>query len=306
MAIVGTANATVPSDPTVTSIVTEALKRGGRVNPTSTEITSGGTHQLQEVKSDIRQFAGLHKDLLATAVTTMTRGVSIYSWPSDARAVRTVTLLNSPVGDSWRGTAQTATSTTITFAATFDQDTLDVVGKWVVTTGGTGKNQYRQINAYDNSTKIATISGDGNWDTTPSGTILYMIVTDHKLLWQMDKATEWDRLRSPFGRGIPSAAAMVGLELNLNVAPDVDDSDVNPFVILWDYWFDVDRLDETGTSFVRIMREWRSLWIQGIAVKTMQRYDDDRYNLELQVYDRMLAALSGQAADVRQVQYRNL
>ena len=174
MAIVGTSNTGAPSDPSVSALVREALKRGGRVNPTSTEITSATTHQLQETKSDIRQFAGLHNDLLATAVTTLTRGESIYPWPSDARLLRSVTLLDSPTEGSWRGTAQTATATTITFAAAFDEDTLDVVGKWVVTTGGTGSNQYRQINAYNNSTKVATV--DSAWDTTPSGTITYLIV----------------------------------------------------------------------------------------------------------------------------------
>ena len=311
MAIVGTSNASVPGDPTTTTIVTEALRRGGRVNPTSAEITSAIDNQLQEVKSDIRRFAGLHPDLLATTVTTMTRGVSIYTWPTDAHKIRTVSLLNSPTDGFWRSTAQAGAAASITLSASFDEDEGDVVGKWIVTTGGVGPNQYRQISVYNNGTKVATISADGNWDTTPDNTTTYMLIDDHKQLWQIDKPTEWDRKRTPWSRGTPTQAAMVGLELNLNLSPDIGDTDLAspdtlPFVILWDYWFDIDRLDETAAPFVRMLREWRSLWIQGVAVKTMQRYDDDRYQLELQVYQVMLDGLAAKSSDVAQVRYQNL
>ena len=306
MAIVGTTTSSVPAAPTAASCIEEGLKRAGRVNPTATEITSATTHQFQEVKSDIRSFAACHPDLISTAVTTLTRGISIYAWPSDARKIRTVTLLGSPVADSWRGTAQTGTATTITFAAAFSQDSTRVVGKWVVTTGGTGVNQYRQINAYNDSTKVATISGDGNWDTTPDSTTTYMIVDYHRQLWSMDKPTEWDRLRAPFVLGTPRRAAIVGLEINLDVAPSIDDDITTPFAILWDYWFDIDQLDESGATFVRMLREWRSLWVQGVAVKTMQRFDDDRYISELNVYQIMLEALAGQSSNVAQVRYSDV
>ena len=312
MAIVGTANIAVPADPTTTTIVTEALRRGGRVNPTSAEITSAIDNQLQEVKSDIRRFAGRHPDLLATSVTTVRRGVSIYAWPTDARSIRTITLLNAETDDDWRGTAQTATASTITLTATFDQDPLDVIGRWIVTLSGTGAEQYRQINAYDNATKVATIGVDGDWDTTPDSTTIYMIVNDHHQLWQIDKPTEWDRIRTPWSRSTPSRAAIVGLEINLNFSPDIgetnnlSDNDPFPFAILWDYWFDIDRLDENLPPFIRLLREWRSLWIQGIAVKTMQRFDDDRYVTELGVYQVMLDGLAAYSSDVVQVRYSNL
>lgn len=311
MAIVGTANASVPSDPTVTSVVTEGLKRGGRVNPTATEITSGTNEQLQEVKSDIRRFAGLHPDLIATAVTTLTRGISIYTWPTDCHKVRTVTLLNSPTDGNWRGTASAGDASSITLQSGFSEDVDTVVGKWVVTTGGTGPNQYRQVSVYVNATRKCTISGDGNWDTTVSTDTTYMLIDSHTQLYRIDKPTEWDRIRAPFSMGTPTSAAIVGTELNLNVSPNAGDTDLAspdllPFAVLWDYWFDIDRLDETGTPFIRMIREWRSLWIQGIAVKTMQRYDDDRYVHENNVYKLMLDGLAAGASDVVQVRYNNL
>jgi len=65
-------------------------------------------------------------------------------------------------------------------------------------------------------------------------------------------------------------------------------------------------LDETDTIFVNLLRELRSVWIQGIAVKTMQRYDEDRYQLELGVYQQMLTYLTVQTTLVSQMQFRDI
>lgn len=80
-----------------------------------------------------------------------------------------------PLGIIDQGTAQAATSTTLQLrsAATF-ADT-ELVGNYIVITGGTtGVGQVRQISAYTGSTDTATISSA--WTTTPTGTITYQVL----------------------------------------------------------------------------------------------------------------------------------
>jgi hypothetical protein len=71
------------------------------------------------------------------------------------------------------------------------------------------------------------------------------------------------------------------------------------------YWVDLSLLDEADDLFRQLLREWRSLWIQGVAVKSMQRFDEDRYQSELAVYNIMLDLLAGQTCTVRQVNFHD-
>lgn len=78
-----------------------------------------------------------------------------------------------PFGIIARGTAQSATATTIQFAAgeTFADD--EIIGATVQIIGGSaGVGQSRVIDDYVSATDTATVS---DWTTTPTGTILYQV-----------------------------------------------------------------------------------------------------------------------------------
>lgn len=272
----------VPSDPTLSAIVTEALKRAGQLNPSATQITDATTHQVQEVKADLRHFAGRHPMLKTTAVTSTTIGVSRYTQPSDVDTVETVVLLDGP--DAWRGTAAAGATQAITLASTVSEDVTTMQGKLIVLTGGTGVDQYRQLTNWTNATRVA--SADTSWTTNPNSTTTYVVVNDHYRLYEMSKAHDFDYLRSPYGLNKPRRGAMVSETLYLDYAPD------KIYGLLWNYWADLDRLDEVGTLFVKLLREWRSVWVQGIATYTAQRYDDDRFPQLLQGYQMELSGLS--------------
>ena len=64
------------------------------------------------------------------------------------------------------------------------------------------------------------------------------------------------------------------------------------------YFLSLDLLEESSAIFKRILQQWRSLWVQGCTVKTMQRFDDERYPVEMQIYNGMLQPLETQAARV--------
>jgi hypothetical protein len=282
----------MPALPTVQEIVTQALKRAGRTVPTATQITEATDHALQEVKADIMLAAPSHKNLLYTATTVTTRGQQRYAVPEDWNIQESLTLLDGP--DTWRGTAQGGSATGITLAAAFSESPDAIVGKYILITSGPGIEEYRQLLAYDNSSKEATV--DLPWGAVPNSTSTYLIVSMYRQLWPTDLVTELDRMYTQSMLGIPHAAAAFGQEFVLYPVPDK-----STYGLINRYYADLSMLEETSDLFVQILREWRSVFIQGIAVKTMQRFDEDRYQSELSVYGVMLANLASQTCRVAQM-----
>lgn len=286
----------IPSTPTIAAIVTEGLRRGGRVNPTLTQISDATEHALREVKADLMRVAPDHPYLQVRATTSTTAGEQRYALPTDANTLVSLVLLNGP--DEYRGTAQAAASTTITLDSDFPGDDNSIRGYYVLITGGTGAGQYREITGYVQSTKVATV--DLAWTVTPTGSSTFLVVNETRGLWGQDIASEFDRYQYALSLGKPYFASRFSDEFHLYPIPD------RIYGLLFRYYADLDQLDDAGTVFLNLIREWRSLWIQGIAVKTMQRYDEDRYQLELGIYNNMLTELTNQCCTVTAVQYRDV
>lgn len=285
----------VPADPTIAEVVTEGLRRGGLVNPTAGQITDATSFQFREVKTDISTVVYRHPLLRTTASTSTIAGNSRATQPTDVDIVELVELIDIGLGaegssTGWKGTAQAGAADTITLAAGFNVTLEDnVKGRFIFTTGGTGANQYRQVTGYVNATKVATMNS--NWTTTPGGSTTYLVAKDHYVLYDIARPIETIHLarHAPWILLRPRAAQLINDTLWMDVAPDAI------YALLWTYWASLDRLDDTGAVFTRFMREYRSLFIQGVAVKVMQRYDDDRYPQELGVYVSMLQALAGKS-----------
>lgn len=287
----------IPATPDATSIVQQALKRAGRTTPTSLQIQEAIDHALQEVKSDIMLAADTHPSLMVTATTVTTRGQQRYSFPIDYNQPYSIMLLDGH--EEWRGTAQGGTAISITLSNSLSVSANDIVGKYILITSGPGIEEYRQIISYDTSTHIATVEVE--WLNVPTASSTYIIVTDYRQLWPVDTATELDRIQNPTVLGKPSSASEFGLEYFLYPVPDL-----STYGILNRYFVDLSKLDESGTLFTQLLREWRSLWIQGVAVKSMQRFDEDRYQSELQVYNVMLGAMTNQTCRVLEGHFRDI
>lgn len=286
----------IDSDITVGNMVIQSLKQAGRVNPSSDQIADATAYQFRRVKSDIANKSGRHEALATQYPTIAFPGIQRYSWPTDAHYIKTVSLLSGP--DKWAGVAQGGAAGQITLANTVDEDPLTLRGKWIVLTGGTGVNQIRQISSWTNATKLAVI--DRNWDTQPVNGTSYLIIDNHTLLWKMDKATEWSSMVSPGSLGRSYQGAMSGREFWLERAPD------NVYVLWWDYWAHLDYLDNAGAVFLRHLRMHYGLWTQGVTAWLCQRYDEDRYQAELGVYENLLAAYEAAASHVTQTQFHDV
>ncbi len=289
-----------PAPPSVLSIVTQALKRSGRVNPTSDQITEATDHALQEVKADIMLVAPTHPNLQVSGTTFTTRGQQRYAIPSDSNEQIGIMLLDGP--DEWRGSAQGGSNQNIILASTLQATEDDLVGKYILVTGGPGAEEYREIVAYDVGTHTATV--DAEWfsipSPSPSSASTYLITKEIVSLWPLDTSSEFDHISQPSMLGRPFHASLYDQEFLLYPTPD------KIYGLMNRYWADISLLDETSDLFVQLLREWRSVWIQGIAVKSMQRFDEDRYQSELGVYNNMLTGLASETCQVSQVQFRDV
>jgi hypothetical protein len=279
----------VPGIPSVTTIVTQALKRAGRTSPTAAQITEASEHAIQEVKSDIAIVAPTHPNLLVTATTVTTKGLQRYAFPDDYHQPYSLMLLDGP--EEWRLTVQDSTATSVTLPSSISLEERDIVGKYILVTSGDGAEEYREVISWDNTTKVATV--EAPWEEQPVAGSTVLIVNAYTKLWPMSATVDFDSIQHSTGIGKPRVAAENGLEYLLYPVPDL-----STYGILTRYYVDLSKLDEDGTTFRQLLREWRSLWIQGIAVKSMQRFDEDRYQLELGVYNTMLTALGSHTTTV--------
>ena len=208
--------------------------------------------------------------LKTTAVHSAVQGRSRYPQPSDCDTPISIQLLDGP--DAWRGTAAAGSAGGVTLASTLDESSDTLVGKFALFTNGTGSNQFFQIVGWGNSSKVAT--PDANFTASADTTTTYLIADSHRLLYEESKRYDWDYRVNPGVQSTPTRAAMVAETLWLDYPPN------KTYGLLWTYFADLDRLDESGVLFIKLLREWRSVWVQGVAFYTMQRYEDERFNVE--------------------------
>ena len=278
----------VPSNLTPTQIVTEALKWGGRTVPTSAQITDGLTLYMAAVKSDMHRVAPCHPSLLTQTTVPTQIGLSKYDWPVDAEEISSINLIDTRDETGWTGSAQAGSSSSITLAAGFDSAGIEMRGRYVhnTTAGVTGKGQ---ILTYDNTAKVAgltTVEGTAFAAATP-----YMI---EAMRWEVKKRTSYHlpSWEQSYELTRPKQMVMRGRTGLFDKAPD------RVYIIEWEYWAALDRLDEAGAVFLRHLREWNAVYFQGIGIRVMTRFDEDRRNTETQIYNQMLAEYASTACNI--------
>ena len=278
----------VPSNLTPTQIVAEALKWGGRTVPTSAQITDGLTLYMAAVKSDLHRVAPCHPSLLTQTTVPTQIGLSKYDWPVDAEEISSINLIDTRDETGWTGTAQAGSSSSITLAAGFDNAGIEMRGRYVhnTTPAVTGKGQ---ILTYDNTTKVAgltTVDGTAFAAATP-----YMI---EAMRWEVKKRTSYhmNAWEQSYELTRPRQMIMRGRTGVFDKAPD------RVYIMEWEYWAALDRLDDAGAVFLRHLREWNALYFQGIGIRVMTRFDEDRRNTETQIYNQMLAEYASTACNI--------
>ena len=282
----------VPSNPTVTSIVKDALRHSSIYNPKASQVTELSTEGLQTVKTEL--WASQERDALleVSVMVLLPIGNGQVNTPDDFDHVVKIDVFSC--ADSMAFTASAAASATLTAPTTFSADESTARGLYVFTTSGTGSGQYRQVTAYNDSTKVLTITPA--WTVTPDATTVAFIGHLRRRLGLDDTGTE--RLSSfpvPIS-GFPTRYRQIG---NSPLTTDLPALEISPvpdsanYAMVLTYGANLTRLDETGTVFIKHLRERRALWVQGLKVQAQSRYDEARYSGSYAVWQSMLRQYQG-------------
>ncbi len=272
----------IPVQPTNALICTEAYKLFGISSPTSAQLTRAADYGMEITKSDLKDM-GLEWDFLRqTGYLILTAGVSYVQLPTDYAKI-----ISARVLDGTRGTAQSNTGSSVTLASTFGGGT-ETVGKYLVVTGATaGSGQAKIIKSYDSTTKVATL--DSSFDTTPTGTVTYLIVDrhtelDHENLFDASTNHQINNVQGAPSKAWIKSDAAEG-DLYLDRTPD------QIYAIELEYYADILKIDLTSTLYSRILRLLNGLFIQGVFIWLLQ--DDTRVVMERQIYEKKKAQTAG-------------
>jgi hypothetical protein len=274
--------------PTLVSITTEGLKKGGYSSPSSAQLTRAQDEWMPEIKNDIFTLAKKLKVLQTIVVGITTEGVDRYALPSDFSSDLTLTLLD---GLS-TGIAQGGASGSITLAATetVSEATLKQK-KGILVYEGTGKGSYSQVTAYNSTTKVATVSP--NFNTAPVNLDKYMFVdtvtpVTPKPVWKLDRMIQVNG-----GSGTPLYFYPIGDADNgeFVLYPKPYRSTSIPWGMQLRYYCDLMRLDLAGTLITTLYRRWRNIFTHGVYAKALQDKDDKRAEKAEVKYQRMLSTL---------------
>ena len=276
----------IPSNPTVTSICTAALKQAGMPSPTDAQVTELAEDGFQNVKTQLWLHNPTDHLLETRYYLLLQAGKGYLGTPNDLDAAIYIDVYAGP--EEYAGTAQTGASSTITLASDFSADESAIQGLFIFITGGTGVGQHRQILNLDASTKVLTVNAP--WLTTPDSTTTYLITMEMKRLIRDDEANWFSKQLAP-NIGFPKFYTVTSIAPPSGSAPAFrifPAPDHDRYACVMTYRPNLTLLDETGTLFVKHLRERRTLWMQGTKVQAMGRYDDDRYMQALQLWEIML------------------
>lgn len=273
----------MPTQPTTTSICTEALTRYlNGATPTSADITRAGTYGFEKVKRDIMNLGRSWKPLISTCYDLTVEGIPQYSNPADFEKDFSVGLMTA---DREGLLSAVASASSVTLEVDEDAIKTEVVGKLLLLTSGTYAKEAQFVSAYNSTTRVCTM--ETAFSGAPSVNDGYMIVNSIFDLYPLDLAL-YDQFQH-FGKTdepkrftqIPDGS--VG-KLALKPIPD------DVYGIHRRYYVDLMKLDTTSTLYNTILRRWAGVFEQGVYVWKLTE-DDDRYAAQNEMYQAMLMAL---------------
>lgn len=268
----------IPSNPTLTALVTEGINQAGESNPSASLISRASSEWIPEILNDIWHLAKKPKILQQTAYTIMNQGQSRYAYPLDYSSDLQLMILDG----TDTGICQAGTASSLTLSAT-DNSGNNIIGKEILMTAGTSFGSYAQIVAYDSTTKVASVIP--NFNTTPVVGDTYMIVdVEYPVITK--PIYEWERNYKLISPMLPQYLYPLGDDdegyFVLNAPPD------KQYGARLRYYVDITRMDQTTSLFSTILRRWRNILVQGIRSKKLSDEDDTRQEQAKADYARAL------------------
>lgn len=256
----------IPSNPDLTSIVTEGIHQAGEANPTASLISRASSEWVEEIKNMIWHKAKKPKILHVTAYTVINKGQSRYAYPSDYSSDLSLTLL---WGSNNTNTAQAGSINTVTLSAS-DISGQNIVGKEILMTSGPSAGSYSQITAYDATTRIADVVPDFN--VAPASGDGYMII-DQEYPVETRPVFDGEARLKLVAPALPQYLYPLGDDqagyFYFNCPPDVTRG------ARLRYYSDISLLDVSSTLMSVLYRKWRNIFVLGVKWKKLADEDDD-------------------------------
>ncbi|NGZ94932.1 MAG: hypothetical protein CV089_02155 [Nitrospira sp. WS110] len=272
----------------VNDLITLAMKAGGQKNVSPTQVTAFYNEQWPVLKAEIYHACKRNEYLEADAVVIAATGCESLVLPADYGSFKEAWVFDA--SEPWRGQAQGGDATYLTLSAEAVNagEERGLLGRNLFLVSGTGGGQTRTIVAWDPATGRAT--PHTNWDPAPDATTGYLLDVVHFPLRRADARTHIGCMRPYWYRQLADG---------LQVSPVPD----RPYPILLTYYANLRRVSETSAVFAKHLNEHRNVWFQGVKLYTMQRYEEDRWAAELQVWQTVtLPAYAGSNAQYVQAE----
>ena len=276
----------IPTQPTLTTLCTEGIKKAGYPSPSSAQLTRA-EDWVEETKNDLWNLEKRWKPLMIMTFGVTADGKSRYAMPSDFEQDLSVVILDG----THTGTLQAGAAGTATLASSESMTTDYAQGKLLLITAGTGLGSCSQMTGWNNTTKVATVTPD--FTVTPAVADSYTVVDVH---YPLRQSTIWDRDGDyyPHDSGIPTHYFPIGQgnadadesgEFELYPIPD------DIYGIQIRYYANLMLLDLTSEVLKGLYRRWRNVFIQGVYMKQLQNDRNAKYYDELKIYRGMIDEL---------------
>ena len=283
-----------PYNPTTYDLCRTALRRAGQPSPSDGMIGDALHNAFQEVKNDIKLNCPTHPLLETSEMTITTVGVPEYSQPSTVNVLKSLVLYSGPTvlrrdAPGYSGSAPSLTGVLLASSASQYSSTY-MIGKRIFIITGTGALQHSYIKSYSGA--LAGISPV--MTTEPDTTSVYVVADTQEELYdsgrqqQQYNRTEWGT------KGRPTCGALDGETFYMNIPPD------KIYPMIWTYYRDIDQMDEDSTQFIKILREWRNIFVEGVTAKSMVLYDDNRQYEHIKIYQYMIDRLRSETISFTQ------
>lgn len=279
-----------PTQPTTTTIVTEAYRQFGISNPSAGQLATAIAEGIEKVKRDIWELGKKWKLLQTTQYIPISQGVSRYANPSDFESDVQEPAFSILDGVN-SGVLQTADTSNAVLASDATTDRGAVEGHLLLITSGTGVNQAEQVKDYTfppNAVMRTT------WGVTPAGGDGYLVVDKHYPVAKLTR-TRRNELTQPWYPGTPREVYQTGKGpggyVELFPVPD------RAYGLKRDYFSNLLLVDITSTLYNYILRDWAGVFTQGTLAWLSEGYDDTRAQRIKADYAAMLRMLGARELD---------
>ena len=275
----------IPSQPTSTTIVTEAYKLYGISSPSTTEITRAIDYGMEWAKNEIWRVSHSWEPLKTVYYHPISEGLSKYTNPTDFDSHLSLTLLR---GDHTGILSATSSTTTIFLAADEDASADDIEGHLIAVITAPSLYQAAAAQCYLYNSSTNTCNMGSGYDSAPTGGLTYIIINyeknlDEHPIIRRDKTYDWHTKSEPYAY-FPISNTTYG-EFELYPTPD------RVYIIQHRYYANLLRLDLSGTLYSTILRRWQWIFTQGVFVWKLKQSDDSRYQNEYTQFKIMLSEL---------------